>query len=57
MMRRAYKPHKVSKQLSDFAKTSRKTAWQPRAKTYFKVTSFLTEFNPLILDLNKVIRS
>ena len=50
-----YKPHKVSGQFSDFAKISRETVRQP--KIDFKVTSFLTEFNPLLPDLNKSIRN
>ena len=47
----------MSKQFSDVAKISRETARQPRVKMVFKVTSFLTEFNPLLPDLNKLIRN
>ena len=43
--------------LSDLAKISRETARQPRVKMDFKVTPFLTEFNPLLPDLNKLIRN
>ena len=52
---RGYKSHKTSKQFSDVAKISRETAQRPRFKVDFKVTSFLAEFNPLLLDLNKLI--
>ena len=54
---RGYKPHKVRKHFSDVAKISRETAQQPRVKIDFKVTLFLTEFNPLLPDLNKLIRN
>ena len=58
MIARGYKPHKVSKQVSDVTKISRETARQPsRVKMDFKVTLFLTEFIPLLLDLNKLIRN
>ena len=36
------------------ATISRETAGQPRVKMDFKVTLFLTEFNPLLPDLNKL---
>ena len=52
LIAREYKPHKVSKQFSDVAKFSREIARQPRVKMDFKVTSFLTEFNPLLPDLD-----
>ena len=45
LIQRGYKPHKVSKQFSDDAKISKETAWQPRVRIKFKVTSLLTEFN------------
>ena len=57
LIARGYKPHKVSKQFSDVAKISRGIAQQPRVKMDFNVSSFLTEFNPLLLDLNKLIRN
>ena len=47
----------MSKQFSDVAKISRKTARQHRVKMNFKVTSFLTEFNPLLPDLNEFVRN
>ena len=47
----------MSKHFSDAAKISRETARQPRVKMYFKVASFLTEFNPLLPDLNKLLRN
>ena len=47
----------MSKQFSDVAKISRETALQPRFKMDLKVTSFLTEFNPLLPDLNKLLRN
>ena len=47
----------MSKQLSDVAKICRETARQPRIKIDFKVTSFLTEFKPLLPGLNKLIRN
>ena len=47
----------MSKQFSDVANISRETARQPKVKMDFKVTSFLTEFNPLLPDLNKLIRN
>ena len=56
-MARGYKPRKLSKQFSGVAKISRETARQPRVKMDFKVTSFLTEFNSLLPDLNKLIRN
>ena len=43
-----YKLHKVSKQFSDVAKISAEIARQPRVEIDFKVTSFLTKFNPLL---------
>ena len=47
----------MSKQFSDVANISRETARQPKVKMDFKVTSFLTEFNPLLPDLTKLIRN
>ena len=47
----------MSKQYFDVAKISRETARQRRVKMNFKMTSFLTEFNPLLPDLNKFIRN
>ena len=55
MIASGYKPQKVSKQFSEVAKIPRKIARQPRVKMDFKVTSFLTEFNPLLPELNKLI--
>ena len=55
MIASGYKPQKVSKQISEVAKIPRKIARQPRVKMDFKVTSFLTEFNPLLPELNKLI--
>ena len=52
LIARECKPHKVSKQFSDVAKFSREIGRQPRVKMDFKVTSFLTEFNPLLPDLD-----
>ena len=52
-----YKPHKVSKQFSDVAEIFKESARQPSVKMDFKMTSFLTEFNLLLSDLNKLIRS
>ena len=46
----------MSKQFSDVAKISRETAKQPRVKMDSKVTSFLTEFNPLLPDLNNKLK-
>ena len=57
LIAKGYKPQKVSKQFSDTAKISRETARQPRVKMDFKVTSFLTELNPLLPDLNNLIRN
>ena len=51
------KLHKKGKQFSDVAKISREIAWQPRVKMDFKVTSILTEFNPLLPDLNRLVRN
>ena len=48
LIAKRYKPQKVSKQFSDAAKISRETTRQNRIKMDFKVTSFLTEFNPLL---------
>ena len=39
------------------AKISRETGRQPKVKMDFKMTSFLTEFNPLLPDLIKLIRN
>ena len=47
----------MSKQFFDAAKISRETAQQLRVKIDFKVTSFLTEFSPLLSELNKLIRN
>ena len=47
----------MSKQFFDAAKISRETAQQLRVKIDFKVTSFLTEFSPLLSALNKLIRN
>ena len=47
----------MNKQFSDVAKISRETMHQPKVKIDFKVTSFLTEFNPVLPDLNKLIRN
>ena len=52
-----YKLHRMSKQFSYVAKISRETAWQNRVKMDFKVTSFITEFNPSLPDFNKLIRN
>ena len=57
MIVRVHKLHKVSKQFSDVAKISRETAWQPWVKVDFKMISFLTEFDPLLPDVNKLIRN
>ena len=57
MIASGYKPQKVSKQFSDVAKISRKIGRQPRVEMDFKVTSVLTEFNPLLPELNKLIRN
>ena len=56
-MARGYKPYKVSKQFSDVAKISREMARKPMVKMDFQVTSILTEFNPLLPDINKIIRN
>ena len=45
----------MNKQFSHVAKISRETMHQPKVKIDFKVTSFLTEFNPVLPDLNKLI--
>ena len=47
----------MSKQFSDVAKISRETARQHRVKMNFKVTTFLTEFNHLLPDLNEFVRN
>ena len=47
----------MSKQVFDAAKISRETAQQLRVKIDFKVTSFLTEFSPLLSELNRLIRN
>ena len=47
----------MSKQFSDAVKISRETARHNTVKMNFKVTSFLTEDNPLLPDLNKLIRN
>ena len=47
----------MRKQFSDVAKISREIARQPRVKMDFKVTSFLNDFNPLLPDLNDLIRN
>ena len=39
------------------AKISRETGQQPKVKMDFKMTSFFTEFNPLLPDLIKLIRN
>ena len=39
------------------AKISSETARQPRVKMDFKATSFLTEFNTLLPDLNTLIKN
>ena len=57
LIAKGYRPHNVSKQFSDAAKISRERAQQPRVKMDFKVTSFLSEFNPLLPNLNKLIRN
>ena len=57
MIAAGYKLHKKGKQFSDVAKISTEIAWQPRVKMDFKVTSFLTEFNPLLPDLNRLVRN
>ena len=57
LIARGYNLHKVSKQFSDVAKISREIARQPRIKMDFKVTSFLTEYNPLLPNLKKLIRN
>ena len=54
---RGYKSHNMSKQFSELAKMSRETALQVRVKIDFKVTLFLTEFNPVLPDLNKLIKN
>ena len=51
LIARGYRPHKISQNFSDVAKISRETAWQPRVKIDFKVTSFVTEFNPFTIRL------
>ena len=57
MIARGYKSHKVSKQFFDVAKISRETVRQHRVNMYFKVTSLIIEFNPLLPDLNKLTRN
>ena len=47
----------MSKQFSDVAKISREIARKARVKMDFKVASFLTDFNPLLPGLNKLIRN
>ena len=47
----------MSKQFPDVAKISRETARKSRFKMDLKVTSFLTESNPLLPDLNKLLRN
>ena len=56
-MARCYKPQMMGKQFSNAAKISRETTWQPRVKMDFKVTSFLTEFNRLFPEFNKLVRN
>ena len=57
LIARGYKPQKGSKQFSDIVKISRQIVRKPRVKMNFKVTSFVTEFNPLLKDLNRLIRN
>ena len=47
----------MRKQFSDVAKIFREIARKARVKMDFKVTSFLTDSNPLLPDLNKLIRT
>ena len=57
LIAKGYKPLKVSKQFSAVAKISIEMARLRRVIMGFKVTSFLTEFNPLLPDLNKLVRN
>ena len=57
LIARGYKSQKGSKQFSDIVKISRQIVRKPRVKMNFKVTSFVTEFNLLLKDLNRLIRN
>ena len=47
----------VFKEFLKKAKVSREKAQQPKVEMDFQVTSILTEFNPLLPDINKIIRN
>ena len=47
----------VFKEFLKKAKVSREKAQQPKVEMDFQVTSVLTEFNPLLPDINKIIRN
>ena len=47
----------VFKEFLKKAKVSRVKAQQPKVEMDFQVTSILTEFNPLLPDINKIIRN
>ena len=57
LIARGYKTQKGSKQFSDIVKISRQIVRKPRVKMNFKVPSFVTEFNSLLTDLNRLIRN
>ena len=47
----------VFKEFLKKAKVSKEKAQQPKVEMDFQVTSILTEFNPLLPDINKIIRN
>ena len=56
LIARDYKPHLVKKQFLKSRNITRCVARQPREKGEYKVYSLLTQYNPILPDLNGLIR-
>ena len=54
---RGYKPHKVRKQFYKVSNISREVSRQPKNKRNVTMLPLLTEYNPMLPDLNKLIRN
>ena len=56
LIARDYKPYKVQKQFSRVKAITREEARRPRTTNEYKAFPLITEYNPLLVDLNSVIK-
>ena len=56
LIARDYKPHKVLRKFSRISSIPREEARRPKSKGDYKAFQLITEFNPILTDLNSVIK-